>query len=548
MILALAAASPILVLIFLLLILKWSAKRAMPFALLAVIATSIFFWKIDLHVIFAAGLKGVVIAIEILIIVFGALLLLNMLKESSALARIKQGFTHISHDRRVQAIIIAWLFGAFLESVAGFGTPAAIVGPLLVGIGFPALAAVMVALIIQSTPVSFGALGTPILIGVNTGLTDKPEVTSYLAANGMEYSTLLSQIGFEVALIHGIIGIGIPLFVSGMLTKYFGKKKSFKEGLEIWPFAIFAGLAFTVPSVLTSYFIGLEFPSLFGSLIGLLIVLTAAKFKLFMPKKAWQFEKRSTWDKEWLGTIAVDNDKPKKNMGLLKAWTPYILLAIILLASRMIDSVYAFISKDFVISFTNIFGSSIDAALRPLYTPGFVMILVALIAVMYHNIPFEKVKTATKTSWGTVLKASVAMLTAVPMVQIFINSHLNNAGLESMPIFLAQTSASVLGGAWPAFAAIVGAFGAFIAGSNTFSNMMFSLFQFSIGQTLNIAPSVIVALQAVGGAAGNMVSVHNVVAAAATVGLLGKEGILIRKVLIPLAYYLVFAGILGFIL
>ena len=106
----------------------------------------------------------------ILWIIFGAILLLNTLKHSGGITAIRNGFSGISPDRRVQAIIVAWLFGSFIEGASGFGTPAAVAVPLLVGLGFPGLAAVTAGMIIQSTPVSFGAAGTPILIGVNTGL------------------------------------------------------------------------------------------------------------------------------------------------------------------------------------------------------------------------------------------------------------------------------------------------------------------------------------------------------------------------------------------
>ena len=111
----------------------------------------------------AASARGLIIAAELLYIVFGAILLLNTLEESGALSRIRQSFRDITPDRRIQVIIIAWLFGSFIEGSAGFGTPAAVAVPLLVGLGFPALAAVMAGMIIQSTPVTFGAAGTPIL-------------------------------------------------------------------------------------------------------------------------------------------------------------------------------------------------------------------------------------------------------------------------------------------------------------------------------------------------------------------------------------------------
>ena len=114
-----------------------------------------------------------------------------------------------------------------------------------------------------------------------------------------------------------------------------------------------------------------------------------------------------------------------------------------------------------------------------------------------------------------------------------------------MPSELATTVANLTGMAWPSISAVIGAMGAFVAGSNTISNMTFSLFQFEVATQLHLAPLWMVALQAVGGAAGNMICVHNVVTASATVGLYGKEGALIRKTLIPTAYYLIAAGAIG---
>lgn len=533
---ALVAALPILLLLLFLVILKWPARNAMSITLIITAFFAYFTWGMGVGAIGASAVKGIIIALEILYIVFGALLLLNILQNSGALAKIKDSFTKISPDRRIQAIIIAWLFGAFLEAVAGFGTPAAIVGPLLVGIGFPALAAVMVALIIQSTPVSFGALGTPLLIGVNTGLTSLDIATP----------ELLQEIGFFTALIHGIVGALIPLFVVCMLTKFYGKNKSFKEGLEVWKFALLAGLSFTIPSVLTAYSgIGLEFPSLFGSIIGLIICVTAAKKGLFMPKKEWDFPPHKNWLADWVGTVSIDHKKPPKGFSLLKAWAPYAFVAVILLISRIIPEIKSFITS-YSWGLTGLFGTEISAAFRPLYVPGFYLIITAIFAMMLFKQNKAKVSDAFSHSLSTTAKASVAMLLAVPMVQIFINSDVSNIGV-SMPIYLAETISVYVGGTWPFIAPFVGAFGAFIAGSNTFSNMMFTPLHYSIATAIGVYQPVVVALQAVGGAAGNMVSVHNVVAAAATVGLIGKEGILIRKVLIPLLYYLIFAGIIGLI-
>ncbi len=120
----------------------------------------------------------------------------------------------------MQAIIIAWLFGSFIEGASGFGTPAAIVAPLLVAIGFPAMAAVMLGMLVQSTPVSFGAVGTPIIIGITSGL-DSEAIGTRLLANGSDWAGFLQLITNQVAIMHAIVGAVIPLLMVVMLTRFF---------------------------------------------------------------------------------------------------------------------------------------------------------------------------------------------------------------------------------------------------------------------------------------------------------------------------------------
>jgi lactate permease len=133
------------------------------------------------------------------------------------------------------------------------------------------------------------------------------------------------------------------------------------------------------------------------------------------------------------------------------------------------------------------------------------------------------------------------------MVRVYINSGNNVNDLSSMPLAMAEWVAGSVGNIWPLFAPTIGAFGAFIAGSNTVSNLMFSLFQFGVAERLVISGAMIVGLQAVGAAAGNMIAIHNVVAASATVGLLGQEGNILRRTIIPTIYYVLLSGILGLI-
>ncbi|GGK28061.1 hypothetical protein GCM10010965_21150 [Caldalkalibacillus thermarum] len=209
--LSLFALTPIATVFIFLVILKWPAKKAMPLAYIITVLMALIIWGTPSNKVWAASVHGLVTALNMLFIVFGAILLLNTLKESGAIQAIRKGFTDISPDRRIQAILIAWLFGAFIEGSAGFGTPAAIAAPLLVAIGFPAMAAVLVALIVQSTPVSFGAVGTPILVGVNSGLDGQENVLA--AIGSTPFSEYLFQIGVKVAMIHGLVGVLIPLIM-----------------------------------------------------------------------------------------------------------------------------------------------------------------------------------------------------------------------------------------------------------------------------------------------------------------------------------------------
>ncbi|OEU68629.1 MAG: lactate permease [Desulfovibrio sp. S3730MH75] len=546
--LTLMALAPILTVFFFLVILRWPAKKAMPLALIVVTVLAFFQWQVPGIVISASIIQGVAICIAILWIVFGALFMLNTLTNSGALATIRAGFMNITPDRRIQAIIVAWCFGAFIEGAAGFGTPAAVCAPLLMALGFPAMGAVTVALIIQSTPVSFGAVGTPILLGVKTGL-DNPIVHDILAANNIAFMDYIFEIGRNVALIHGIIGIMIPTFLAVILTRFFGKEKSIKKGLEILPFTIFAGLAVTVPYVLTAWFLGPEFPSIVGGLVGLCLVVLAAKNNFLTPKVAWDFAPREEWPKHWMGTWEPKFAAAPAHMTLLKAWMPYVLVGLFLVLSRKVAFIKGLLVS-VTIPVTDVFGTGLGYVIKPLYVPGFIFVLAIACAFFIQRMKFADLKSAAGQSFKTTVQASFALGFAIPMVRVFINSgeKFNLSGLASMPMELANGVSQLAGSAWTGFAAVIGAMGAFIAGSNTVSNMMFSLFQFGVASQIDVPQSIIVALQAVGGAAGNMITVHNVVAAAAVVGLMDREGEIIRKTLIPLTYYLIAAAIIGLIL
>lgn len=552
--LALLAFTPILVVAALLVGLRWPASRAMPIAYLVAVGLAVGVWQVPGFQVLAASVNGLIVAGTLIYIIFGAILLLNTLQQSGAMQAIRAGFSDITPDRRIQVIIIAWLFGSFIEGSAGFGTPAAVAVPLMVGLGFPAMAAVVAGMIIQSTPVSFGAMGTPMLVGISTGLSADPTMASFAQAQGFgEWSHFIGEIAARVALIHAVTGTFIPLLVVATMTRFFGKNRSFYEGFAVWRFALFAAFAMTLPYWLVATLLGPEFPSMFGGIIGLAIVVPAAKRGFLMPdkEKPWRFPAREDWDPEWNG---LNTPKPEAvdsiaSMNLIRAWSPYLVVAALLVITRLrildLESILRSANPYITWSWLQIFGSAISASFQPLWSPGTIFILASLITIALHRIPLSRYQLGVSSSVKTLIPASMALIFTVPMVQVFINSSGGAAGFEQMPIALAEGVSELTGTAWPLFSPFIGGLGAFVAGSNTVSNMMFSLFQFGVGERIGFDPLWIVALQAVGGAAGNIICVHNVVAASAVVGLIGKEGAVIRKTLLAFVYYALFAGALG---
>lgn len=543
--LSLLAFSPLILAGVLLIGFRWPAKYAMPLALVLTVVIALTAWDMTFNRVLASGLQGLVLTVAILWIIFGAILLLNTLKHSGGITAIRQGFSGISPDRRVQAIIVTWLFGCFIEGASGFGTPAAVAAPLMVALGFPAVAAVVVGMMVQSTPVSFGAVGTPMIVGVGAGL-DQAGIGATLESVGSSWDVFFQLMVSEVAITHGLVGILMPLFMVSVMTRFFGANKSWREGLAITPFAIFAALSFVIPYVLAGVFLGPEFPSMIGGLVGLAIVVPAAKAGFLIPKESWDFADPKDWPAEWMGSIEMklEDIAGKTPITTWMAWVPYVLLAVLLVLSRT-NETFKGILNSVSIGFYNILGEAgISASLQPLYLPGGILVMVVIMTFFLHKMKLGELKTALSESSKTLLGAGFVLVFTIPMVRILINSGVNASDLPSMPVAMADLVSTAVGGVYPLFAPAVGGIGAFIAGSNTVSNLMLSQFQFNTAELLGISGALMVAAQSVGAAAGNMIAIHNVVAASATVGLLGREGIVLRKTIIPTIYYLLAAGIL----
>lgn len=535
----LTALTPILAIFLLLVLLRLPASKAMPLSLLITAILALLVWKVPLLQISASVLEGLIISLSILWILFGAILLLNTLTVAGAMERIRAMFFSISPDRRVQAIIVAWLFGAFIEGAAGFGTPAAITAPLMVALGFPPLAAVVLALTANSSPVTFGALGTTFQIGMTRGLQQGGEMASLVAeaASGLSLPEVIHAVAAQAVQIDLFVGTFIPLLQVLLLTRFFGRNKSWREGLAMWKFALFAGISFLLPAYLVALFLGPEFPTLIGALVAMLIVIPAARKGFLIPKNVWDFE-----------DVKEEEQALTHPMSLQQAWLPYILLTILLVLTRLPFLPLKTFLQGISIRFDNLLGTGISTSLEPLYLPGTIFVIVALFSFWFFHIQSQNRRQVVSQSLQRLIGSAIALGGALPMVRIFINSGINSAGLESMPIELARQASDLVGSYWPLIAPLIGSLGSFLAGSATFSNMMFSLFQVSVASQVNLSPFIILALQALGANAGNMICVLNVVAAASVVGLSGKEGSIIRFTLLPMLYYILWAGVVGFLL
>jgi lactate permease len=293
-------------------------------------------------------------------------------------------------------------------------------------------------------------------------------------------------------------------------------------------------------------FLGPEFPSILGGLLGLAVVTLAVKRGFLVPKDTWDFAPPAEWPVTWVGNLQMSMDSlAESRISRGMAWFPYVLLALLLVLSRTVKP-FGDALKSVDLKFANILGEQgIGGNFQILYLPGGLLILVCVVTYFLHRMRAPDFARAVRDSGSTILGAGFVLIFTVPMVRVMINSGVNANDLVSMPISMARGVADLMGQVYPLLAPSVGALGAFLAGSNTVSNLMLAQFQFETAGLLSLSGALMVAIQSVGAAAGNMIAIHNVVAASATVGLLGREGMTLRITIIPTIYYLALAGTLG---
>ncbi|SES18830.1 L-lactate permease [Salisediminibacterium halotolerans] len=522
----LTAFSAIILPFIFLVLLRMPAKKGMLYSAIIFITLAYFVWGVEGMPLFASIFEGFHQAFTILFILLGAIVLLNTLRQTGAVDRINEGFRNISSDMRVQVIIVAFLFGGLIEGAAGFGTPAAVTGPLMVALGFTPLAAATTALIADSTSVSFGAVGTPVLVGLGN-----------VENAGRE---LFQEVAIRTTMMDLLVGTLVPFILIVVLTVAFGKKKGLSSVMSMLPWSLMIGFTYSVSAYVYAVLFGPEFIAILASLTGLAVATITARKNFLLPEEPWQDALEEGFEVK----------EAKSDMSLLSAWSPYFIVVVLLLLTRIVDPVQEFTQTAVDFTWNNIFGvEGITSNWEVLYSPGAVLLLAALISVYTQRQTIGTFGKAFKQSMPTVQGAALALLPTLALVQVFTNSDFNaTAHLASMPEYIAEVMAASLGGVWLFVAPYLGILGSFITGSATVSTLTFSPIQFNVAAQTGLDSNLVLAQQLGGSAAGNMICVHNVVAAAAVVGMVGREGDIIRKTILPALLYGLLLGIAGSIL
>jgi len=528
-----AAIFPILVALSLLTLFKVSPGKALLPAWILTVLSALWLWQMPPVPVLAASVLGVLKALDIILIIFGAVLLLNVLKTSGAIRTVNNSFSAISDDRRIQAMIVAWMFGGFIEGVSGFGAAPALAAPLLAGLGFPAATAVAAALICNTLSVPFAAAGLPVLTTVSTlgdTVGDPAQFTAAMAD--------------KLTVISGLSGLFIPLIMVIFMVCSSKQPRKLKSIVEITPLALFAGAAYIVPWRLTAVYLGVELPSIMGALVGLPLLILAVKLRFLVPAKVWDFAA----DEKPVLQAESRYDAPL--MPAWQAWMPYFVLAASLLVFRFPLLPFRNWFNAVIITIPDIFGvPGTGLSWRILNNPGVMpFCLISLISAWawHFKVPEQRqVLTATVKQTG---QAAIAIAASVAMVQIMVNSAANPAGMPGMLNCIARSMAELLGRFFIAGAPFIGMFGTFFSGSCTVSNILFAPLQFDTARMLNIDPALIVALQNIGGGLGSMLRISGVIAACAIVNARGKEGRIILLNCIPAFILAVLAVIFALVL
>ncbi|RWX55470.1 L-lactate permease [Photobacterium chitinilyticum] len=495
---------------------------ALPVTALIIGLLQLFYFGTDITLISANMIAGTLSAITPISIIAGAILLNRVIALSGAEAVIRQWLEGISRNQTAQLMIIGWAFAFMIEGASGFGTPAAIAAPILVGLGFNPLKVAMLALVMNSVPVSFGAVGTPTWFG--------------FSSLGLDEATLM-ETGRLSALLHSIAAFIIPVIALKFVVSW----QAIRRNLLFIQLSI---LSCTVPYLLFAQW-NYEFPSLIGGAIGLTLSILLARYNI--------------------GLEAPESTSQANNVQIpfktvFKAMSPTLLLILILIVTRiqqlgikgmLTDSTPLFnlslgfsdlsVSQALIIKLSNILGTETSWAYKTLYVPALIpFLLVVLICIPVLGMQRNTVKQAFTETASRIKMPFIALVGALIMVKFMM------IGGDKSPIMTTgQAFSGLMGANWQWVASYLGALGAFFSGSATVSNLTFGGIQQTIAQSVAIPETTILALQSVGASMGNMVCINNIIAVSTILGIANKEGYIIKRTVVPMILYGVIVGLVS---
>lgn len=492
---ALIAAVPIAFIFWALIVKKMKGYKASLFATAIAILIAVFVYGMPAKLALLSSANGAMYGwFPIGWIVITAVFLFNITVKSGQFTIIKHFMASITSDRRLQALLIAFSFGAFLEGTAGFGAPVAITAAMLVGLGFNPLYAAGICLIANTAPVAFGAVGIPITVA--SQVSSIPE----MAISQMVGRTL------------PILSIFLPLYLIVLMS-------GFKKAKEVLPAIIVSGCSFAFLQWLSSNYLGPALPDVIagiGSIVSLVIFL-----KFWKPKNVWRFKD------EPAPTINVDE---KYSIGqIIRAWSPFIILTIMIIAwglQPIKDLFNSFGQVQFEFpGLHNVILDRTGKAISHIYkfnwlsASGTAILLSAIVAIPLVGLKFSQ---GAKIFVDTLKQLKFPLIT-IGSVLAFAYI-VNDSGIT---ITMAEALANT-GFLFPFFAPVLGWLGVFITGSDTSANALFGKLQAATATSIGVDPVVTVGANASGGVVGKMISPQSIAVAAAGGHLVGKESELFR--------------------
>jgi len=490
----LLASLPILGVLFLMLRLRWGGARAGAVGWLAALLIAAMRFGAGWQVLAPAQLKGLLLSLFVLYIIWAALLLYRVTDEAGALSAIGAGLPRLTPDRGLQALLLGWVFGAFLQGVSGFGVPVAVVAPLLVGLGFPPLAAVIIPSVGHVWAVTFGSLGSSFY--------------ALMAATGCSGEELAPWSAVMLGCACLACGAGTLWAAGGRRTLRTGSAPLLVIGLAM------AGAQFLAVTH------GLwSLGGMIGGLTGLAVGVAWARLS-------------STRDAAVTDPLPAAETPSEAHMPVGWALFPYALLVAIVLAAQLAPPVHDFLGQVVVrVQFPEL------TTTRGWVTPagegrtinvfghaGALLTYAALITYgLFSAQGRYSPRTARRIGRTVVRRAARSSLGIAAMVGMAVT--MEHAGMTQM---LADGLARVAGPAFPLVAPFIGALGAFMTGSNTNSNVIFGGLQQHVAALVGVSPLIILAAQTAGGAVGSLFAPAKVIVGCSTVGLGGKEGPVLR--------------------